>query len=49
MDFSIPEVMVQDLERFNEFLKTALTPYLSEWYRRKVYPFEFFSEMAGAG
>jgi alkylation response protein AidB-like acyl-CoA dehydrogenase len=49
MDFSLPDEMVRDREAFKEFLTHALIPDLTEWYRKREYPPDFFRKMAGAG
>ncbi len=49
MDFSIPNALQLDLEKFNDFLKTYLKPKLSQWQKEKEYPRSFFQEFGKAG
>ena len=49
MDFSVPEAISKDVDRFKGFLKEALVPNLSEWYREKVVPRTFFQDMGREG
>jgi short/branched chain acyl-CoA dehydrogenase len=49
MDFSVPETISKDVDRFKGFLKEALVPNLSEWYREKAVPRTFFQDMGREG
>src|SRR5512143_211779 len=49
MDFAIPQHLIDELERFREFLTVHLTTRISEWYRQKEMPREFFEEMGTGG
>ena len=49
MDFSIPEGISKDVDRFKGFLKEALVPNLPGWYRGKSVPRSFFEDMGREG
>ena len=49
MDFSIPNDLHADLERFREFLKGPITTDLSAWYRQGELPKEFFKQLGDGG
>lgn len=49
MDFSIPQDVTRDLERFKVFLDKHLTPNLAGWYREGSIPREFFRELGREG
>ena len=45
MDFSFPQDVNRDLERFKDFLSQHLVPHLSTWYHEGAVPREFFREL----
>jgi alkylation response protein AidB-like acyl-CoA dehydrogenase len=49
MDFSIPETLKSDVDRFKGFLKETLVPNLSGWTRDKTVPRSFFQDMGREG
>jgi alkylation response protein AidB-like acyl-CoA dehydrogenase len=49
MDFAIPQDLQDELDRFREFLAGDMTPRVSEWYRQKKLPREFFEKMGAGG
>ena len=49
MDFTIPEQLQSDIQRFSEFLGIHMTPRLSEWRREGRIPMEFFNTMGRNG
>ncbi len=49
MDFSIPEDITADLERFKGFLDKRLVPRFPDWYREGEIPVSFFQELGKGG
>jgi len=49
MDFSIPQPLVKEMDRFKLFLKKQLAPNLSNWYRDREVPRSFFHDMGIGG
>jgi alkylation response protein AidB-like acyl-CoA dehydrogenase len=49
MDFETPQHLQNDLERFREFLAEHMASCISEWYREKKLPREFFEKMGMSG
>ena len=49
MDFAIPAVYQEELERFQSFLDLRVTSEIFNWYREGVVPRSFFHGMAEAG
>lgn len=49
MDFSIPNDLSRDLERFKAFLKERVVPNLAVWYREGALPRAFHSELGRDG
>ena len=49
MDFSAPEAVSMDVDRFKGFLKESLVPNLSRWYKEKAVPRSFFQDMGREG
>ncbi|MFQ5485052.1 MAG: acyl-CoA dehydrogenase family protein, partial [Desulfobacterales bacterium] len=49
MDFSIPQAFIEEMDRFNLFLKKNMVSKLSKWYRDREIPRSFFREMGQEG
>ena len=49
MNFSVPENVSKDVERFKGFLKTSLVPDLSKWYKERAIPRSFFQDLGRKG
>jgi alkylation response protein AidB-like acyl-CoA dehydrogenase len=49
MDFSVPEKLSKDVERFKVFLQENLVPNLSDWTRDKTVPRSFYQTMGQGG
>jgi alkylation response protein AidB-like acyl-CoA dehydrogenase len=49
MDFSIPETLSKDVERFKDFLQETLVPNLSVWTRDKTIPRNFYQDLGREG
>lgn len=49
MDFTIPQGITRDIERFAAFLSTHLKPHLSAWYKSGELPAEFHRRMGAGG
>jgi alkylation response protein AidB-like acyl-CoA dehydrogenase len=49
MDFSMPEELSHDRDRFKGFLDEHVVPHLSDWYRNKALPRSFFGAMGEGG
>ena len=49
MDFAMPDIVVQDLEKFRSFLRDHMEPFLGEWYKKEVIPREFFHNLGQDG
>ncbi len=49
VDFSIPPAEAAEAERFAGLLKSRLGDRLSQWYRQRALPREFFSELGAGG
>jgi alkylation response protein AidB-like acyl-CoA dehydrogenase len=49
MDFSIPDDLKIEVEKFDNFLKNDLKPKLAQWYKEKEYPRSFFQEFGKQG
>jgi len=49
MDFSIPDELTQDLERFRIFLEEQLIPHAPAWHRRGEIPEDFHRSMGKGG
>jgi short/branched chain acyl-CoA dehydrogenase len=49
MDFSIPQEILEEVDRFKTFLDKNLSPHLSLWYEQGAVPRSFFSLMADEG
>jgi alkylation response protein AidB-like acyl-CoA dehydrogenase len=49
MDFSVPETISKDVDRFKGFLKAILVPNLSKWNKEKAVPRGFFEDMGREG
>ncbi|MGE5256654.1 MAG: acyl-CoA dehydrogenase family protein [Hyphomicrobiales bacterium] len=49
MDFAIPRHLQDELDRFREFLAEDMASRISEWYRQKEIPREFFEKVGMAG
>lgn len=49
MDFSLPETLIREMDRFQAFLKRALRPHLSAWTRAGEIPREFFKVLGEGG
>ena len=49
MDFSLPEGLAEELNRFRTFLREGLTPNLSQWYGDGSVPLSFFQELGNNG
>ena len=45
MDFAMPDKVVQDLDKFTDFLRNHLEPFVGEWYKKEVIPREFFHNL----
>ena len=49
MDFSIPNELTEDLERFKEFIKAHIDPQLAAWYQKKEIPRQLFRALGESG
>lgn len=49
MDTLIPQELVEDLDRFEAFLRESLFPRINRWYRKGSLPRAFFEEMGAGG
>ena len=49
MDFAIPDKVVQDLDKFTNFLRGHMEPFVGEWYKKEVIPREFFHNLGQEG
>ncbi|HEA67500.1 MAG TPA: acyl-CoA dehydrogenase [Desulfobacterales bacterium] len=49
MDFSIPQPFTEEMDRFKLFLKKHMVPKLSNWYRDREIPRNFFRDMGQGG
>lgn len=49
MDFSIPNALIEDIERFKEFIKTHIKPQLGAWDQKKEIPRQLFRAMGESG
>jgi alkylation response protein AidB-like acyl-CoA dehydrogenase len=49
MDFTVPQSVSEDLDRFTEFIKTQLTPDMKSWTRQRELPPAFFRRMGESG
>lgn len=49
MDFSIPNALIEDIERFKEFIKTHIKPQLKAWDQKKEIPRQLFRAMGESG
>ncbi len=49
MNFSLPQEISEELNRFQAFLDKRLRPRLSQWYEDGVIPGDFFQELGGTG
>jgi acyl-CoA dehydrogenase len=49
MDFSIPNELTEDLERFKEFIKAHIEPQLAAWYQKKEIPRQLFRNLGESG
>jgi short-chain 2-methylacyl-CoA dehydrogenase len=49
MDFAVPPAVAEDLNRFEDFIKTHLKPKLKSWNRKQELPPAFFQLMGEAG
>jgi acyl-CoA dehydrogenase len=49
MDFAIPAVISQDLDRIRDFIRTQLVPDLSSWTQKQKIPDRFFHRMGEGG
>ncbi|MFZ0240047.1 MAG: acyl-CoA dehydrogenase family protein [Desulfobacterales bacterium] len=49
MDFTIPEDITRDIERFAGFLSEHLKPHLSAWYKSGELPVDFHRRMGAGG
>ena len=49
MDFAMPDKVVQDLDKFTDFLRNHLEPFVGEWYKKEVIPREFFHNLGQGG
>jgi alkylation response protein AidB-like acyl-CoA dehydrogenase len=49
MDFSWPDHITEDINRFNHFLRDEMEPYLANWYREGEVPKQFFKSMGTGG
>jgi alkylation response protein AidB-like acyl-CoA dehydrogenase len=45
----MPDIVVQDLEKFRSFLRDHMEPFLGEWYKKEVIPREFFHNLGQDG
>ena len=49
MDFSIPNALAENLERFKELIKTHIEPQLTAWNQKKEIPRKLFRAMGEGG
>ena len=49
MNFAMPDKVVQDLDRFTNFLRNHMEPFVGEWYKKEVIPREFFHNLGQDG
>ena len=49
MNFAMPDKVVQDLDRFTNFLRNHVEPFVGEWYKKEVIPREFFHNLGQDG
>jgi alkylation response protein AidB-like acyl-CoA dehydrogenase len=49
MDFSIPDALTEDLERFKEFIKAHIKPRLTAWNQKKEIPRQLFRRLGESG
>jgi alkylation response protein AidB-like acyl-CoA dehydrogenase len=49
MDFSIPNALNEDLERFKEFIKAHIKPQLTAWNQKKEIPRQLFRALGESG
>ena len=49
MDFSIPNALIEDLERFKEFIKAHIDPQLTTWNQKKEIPRQLFHALGESG
>lgn len=49
MEFSVPDELTEDLERFKEFTKTHIKPQLPAWNQKKEIPPQFFCALGENG
>ena len=49
MDFSIPNKLTENLERFKEFIKAHIEPQLAAGYQKKEIPRQLFRALGESG
>jgi alkylation response protein AidB-like acyl-CoA dehydrogenase len=49
MDFSIPNELTENLERFKGFIKANIEPQLAAWYHKKEIPRQLFRALGESG
>ena len=49
MDFTIPPIVSEDLNRFRDFIKNRVAPELRMWNLQRQIPLTFFQDMGGDG
>jgi alkylation response protein AidB-like acyl-CoA dehydrogenase len=49
MDFAMSEKVVQELDKFTDFLRDRMEPFVGDWYKKEVIPKEFFHNLGQDG